>query len=73
MSGRDRRQTGARGGPARPGSVIFEFIPRGAYVKVCAVDEATGTEVSIVGDARATQAELERIALMKLQRVLAGR
>ncbi|MEQ8745632.1 serine hydroxymethyltransferase [Pyruvatibacter sp.] len=57
---------GARGG------VIFEFWPRGAYVKVSAVDEATGTEVSIVGDARVTQADLQRIALRKLEKALAA-
>ena len=31
----------------------FEFIRIGAYVKVIAVDERTGTEVSMVGDPRA--------------------
>ncbi len=58
-----RRRPGSRG-------IIFEFIPNGAYVKVSAVDEVTGREVSIVGDARASQAELERIARQKLERVL---
>lgn len=66
------RSRGGRGG--KPGeNIIFEFLPLGAYIKVSAVDEATGTEVSIVGDARASQAELERIALMKLDRALERR
>ena len=34
----------------RRGAVLFEFIRIGAYVKVIAVDERTGTEVSMVGD-----------------------
>ena len=34
----------------RRGTVLFEFIRIGAYVKVIAVDERTGTEVSMVGD-----------------------
>lgn len=70
MPGRGRSRND-RGGP--PGGVIFEFLPLGAYIKVSAIDEATGVEVSIVGDARASQAELERIALMKLDRMMAQR
>jgi hypothetical protein len=50
--------------------VIFEYVPNGPYIKVSAIDEETGTEVSIVGDARATQSELQRIARMKLERHL---
>lgn len=47
--------------------VIFEFSPIGGSVKVTAVDVATGTEVSVVGPATASQNELERIALQKLR------
>jgi len=55
----------------KPGErMYFEYIPLGAYVKVSAVDEATGTEVSIVGDARVTQADLQRIARRKLEKAL---
>lgn len=63
-------------GPRKPSGnasadrVYFEFVPRGAYVKVSAVHEGTGTEVSIVGDARVTQADLQRIALRKLEKAL---
>jgi len=53
------------------GEVIFEFKRRGAYVKVSAVDVATGTEVSIVGDPAAGEAALRRLAEQKLNYVLA--
>lgn len=55
----------------KPSEVLFEFIPMGAYVKVSAVHAASGTEVSIVGDARVSQAELQRTALRKLEFVMA--
>lgn len=53
-----------------PDGVIYEFRPMGASVKVSAVDTATGTEVSIVGPARASQHDLQRTALAKLRYVL---
>lgn len=46
--------------------IAFEFIHIGNYVKVSAIDMATGNEVSIVGDPNASEAELKRIALAKL-------
>lgn len=58
-------------GNASADRVYFEFVPRGAYVKVSAVHEGTGTEVSIVGDARVTEADLKRIASRKLEKALA--
>ncbi len=45
---------------------ILEFKPQGRYVKVTAVDPATGLEAVIVGDARAGQAVLSRAAIDKL-------
>jgi hypothetical protein len=51
-----------------PADVAFEFIAMGRYVKVSAIDMATGREVSIVGDAAASEAALQRIALAKLQK-----
>ncbi len=65
--------TGAEEGtPA--GGVYFEFTPIGASVKVTAIDAATGTEISVVGPARAAQADLQRLALQKLKaRLKAGR
>jgi hypothetical protein len=53
--------------------VLFEFIPRGRYVKVSAVDPVTGTEISIVGDAQASAETLKRIATQKLEFVLTKR
>jgi hypothetical protein len=56
------------------GGVYFEFTPIGASVKVVAIDAATGMEVSVVGPARASQADLQQLALQKLKaRLKAGR
>ena len=55
----------------RRGAVLFEFIRIGAYVKVIAVDERTGTEVSMVGDPSRSSDYLKRVALQKLERVMA--
>jgi hypothetical protein len=49
------------------GGVYFEFTAVGASVKVCAIDAATGIEVSIVGPARASRADLRQLALQKLR------
>lgn len=53
--------------------VLFEFIVQGSYVKVSAVDPATGTEVSIVGDPMAGEETLKRVALRKLDRALGAK
>ncbi len=50
--------------------VLFEFVVRGNFVKVMAVDPITGTEVSIVGDSRASKNILQRVATKKLVMVL---
>lgn len=50
--------------------IIFEFRRVGSTVKVSAVDVATGTEVSIVGDPAAGEAALKRLARRKLDYVL---
>lgn len=49
---------------------ILEFIPQGRYVKVTAVDPATGTEAVIVGDIVQPQTLLERTAVRKLEFLL---
>ena len=54
-------------------AVLFEFIRVGAYVKVIAVDERTGIEVSIVGDPTRSSDYLEHVAMQKLRRVLEKR
>ena len=53
--------------------VIFEFVRVGHAVKVSAVDAATGTEVSIVGDPAVGETALKRLAARKLDYVLARR
>jgi hypothetical protein len=54
--------------------VYFEFTPVGTSVKVAAIDAATGTEISVIGPARASQADLQQLALQKLKaRLKAGR
>jgi len=58
-----KKEIGGRG-------VILEFQRVGNYVKVSAMDVETLTEASIVGAASASQAELERLALKKLDYVL---
>ena len=50
--------------------VIFEFLRIGAALKVTAVDVASGTEASMVGDPRAGQETLRRLAKRKLDYVM---
>jgi len=54
----------------RDDRVIFEFVSVGAYVKVSAIDPATGTEVSIVGDPASGETVLRNTALRKLRFVI---
>ena len=55
------------GDRAQGGEVYFEFVTIGRQVKVSAIDAATGTEVSVMGPATASQADLQRLALQKLR------
>jgi hypothetical protein len=50
--------------------VIFEFLWIGAALKVTAIDAASGTEVSMVGDPNAGQETLRRLAKQKLDYVI---
>lgn len=52
--------------------VLFEFTVVGPYVKVAAIDPATGTEVLVTGPASASQGDLQKLALAKLKRRLAS-
>ncbi len=52
------------------GAVYFEFVPIGRAVKVIAMCSVTGVEVAIVGDSKAKQKDLERLALRRLKRKL---
>jgi hypothetical protein len=51
--------------------VYFEFTVIGSAVKVSAIDSLTAVEVSIMGPASASRAELQRVALQKLMARLA--
>lgn len=50
---------------------LVEFMVQGAYVRVCAIDPDTGTEAVAVGAASASKDELSRLAVRKLEYVLA--
>jgi hypothetical protein len=54
----------------REGNVIIEYVPRGRFVKVSAMDPKTLTEVCIVGDAQQSEDELKRTVKQKLRYVL---
>jgi hypothetical protein len=47
--------------------VYFEFVAIGNVVKVTAIDSQTGIEVSAMGPARSSQADLQQLALQKLK------
>lgn len=51
--------------------VLFEIIQLGAYVRVAAIDASSGVEVVVMAPAGAARADLERLALAKLNRRLA--
>lgn len=55
----------------RPGEIYFEFTALGAVVKVAAIDSVTATEVTVMGPASASRADLERLAAQKLRARLA--
>ena len=47
--------------------VYFEFVAIGNVVKVTAIDSQTGTEVSAMGPASSSKADLQQLALQKLK------
>ena len=47
--------------------VYFEFVAIGNVVKVTAIDSQTGTEVSAMGPASSSQADLQQLVLQKLR------
>ena len=49
---------------------IIELIPQGKFVKVTAIDVASGREVSIVGASSANQNDLHTLAINKLKYVM---
>jgi hypothetical protein len=50
--------------------VLLEFRPVGNSVKVSAIDQNTGTEVSIVGPRNAAESDLREAVIRKLKYVL---
>ncbi len=58
--------------PSGPREVLFEFTAIGTVVKVSAIDAASGIEVSVMGPVRATRADLQQLALAKLNARLAA-
>jgi len=52
--------------------VYFEHTTIGGSVKVSAIDAVTGIEVSVIGPVSAAPAQLQRLALQKLESRLAS-
>ena len=50
--------------------VLFEFTAVGAVMKVAAIDAVTGIEVTVMGPASASRADLRKLALAKLRKRL---
>jgi hypothetical protein len=65
-----RKGSAGTGAPLAGKEYLLEFIPNGNFVKVCAIDPETGTEVSIVGPADGGEELLSRTAVNKLKYVL---
>ena len=65
---------GVSGAPEDDGrEILFEFVQLGGQVRVAALDAVTGAEAVIIGPANAARADLERVAIRKLMRLLSGR
>ena len=47
--------------------VFFEFTAIGSTVRVTAIDSLTGTEVVVMGPAKASRADLQQLAVQKLK------
>ncbi len=58
------------GGQGR--EVLFEFIQAGPQMRVAALDPESGVEVVVITPVTATRAQMQALALAKLQRRLAG-
>jgi len=50
--------------------IIFEFLQVGTALRIAAVDVATGIEAVIVGDPKAGEETLKRLARQKLDYVM---
>ena len=49
---------------------LLEFVRQGSYMRIAAIDPASGVEVVTVGDAKRSKRELTRVAVQKLEYVL---
>ena len=52
--------------------VLFEFTAVGTVMKVAAIDAETGIEVMVMGPSHASRADLQKLAMAKLKKRLAG-
>ena len=50
--------------------ILFEFTIVGSAVKVVAIDPVSGLEVSVMGPAQASRADMQRLAAGKLKQRL---
>lgn len=50
-----------------PKGALIEFVRRGGYLRVSAMDPVTLTEAVIVGNPRAGEANLRKVAIAKLE------
>ena len=57
--------------PDGPRSIFLEIVQIGAALKVAAVDEASGVEVSFIAPVNTPRGAIERLAKAKLRYVLA--
>lgn len=55
---------------SKSGTVYLEYIRIGQQLKINAIDETTGIEVSVFGPLQGSRTELQTIAVKKLQRRL---
>jgi hypothetical protein len=53
------------------GQVYFEFTQIGGQMRVAAIDVATGLEVIVITPVKASQTQMQNLALAKLRRRLA--
>lgn len=49
------------------GEILFEFRQVGSFVRVAAIDTASGIEVTVIGPVTASRNDLQRLALGKLK------
>jgi len=63
MRGRDSTSGGP---PKGDQAILLEIITIGSSLKVAAIDEETGLEVSFIAPANTSRADIERLARSKL-------